>query len=122
MFALDKFRMIDRKRAAAAAKLSHANDNCRVERHAPTTAGRTALVGHWRQNAQTGRLEWHWSLEAVSDEPETPPSPPRTLRAGHTHSALNATSTVDGLNCHPTVTQLDVVRASAKATLIFARN
>jgi hypothetical protein len=30
---------------------------------APTTfpAG-TALVGHWRKNEQTGRLECHWSL------------------------------------------------------------
>jgi hypothetical protein len=34
---------------------------------APATPGRTALVGHWRKNEQTGRLEWHWSLEPVSD-------------------------------------------------------
>ena len=38
-------------------------------RLAPTTPARTALVGHWRKNEQTGRLEWHWSLEPVSDEP-----------------------------------------------------
>jgi hypothetical protein len=38
-------------------------------RHAPATPGRTALVGHWRKNEQTGRLECHWSLEPVSDDP-----------------------------------------------------
>ena len=37
-------------------------------RHAPAPPGRTALVGHWRKNEQTGRLEWHWSLEPVSDD------------------------------------------------------
>jgi hypothetical protein len=41
-----------------------------LTRHAPATPGRTALVGHWLKNGQTGRLEWHWSLEAVYDEPE----------------------------------------------------
>ena len=44
--------------------------------HSPATPGRTALVGHWRKNEQTGRLECHWSLEPVSDEPEAPPCPP----------------------------------------------
>jgi hypothetical protein len=39
-----------------------------LTRHAPVTPGRAALVGHWRKNEQTGRLEWHWSLEPVSDE------------------------------------------------------
>lgn len=75
MFARDKFRIIDRRRAEASAKLAHANDNRRAERPAPATPGLTTLVGSWRQNAQTGRLEWHWSLEAISDEPEAPPSP-----------------------------------------------
>ena len=37
-------------------------------RLAPTTPARTALVGHWRKNEQTGRLECHWSLEPVSDD------------------------------------------------------
>jgi hypothetical protein len=37
---------------------------------APATPVRTALVGHWRKNEQTGRLECHWSLEPVSDEAE----------------------------------------------------
>jgi hypothetical protein len=33
----------------------------------PARPVRTALVGHWRKNDQTGRLECHWSLEPVSD-------------------------------------------------------
>jgi hypothetical protein len=37
---------------------------------APATPVRTALVGHWRKNEQTGRLECHWSLEPASDEAE----------------------------------------------------
>ena len=38
------------------------------------TPGRTALVGHWRKNdKQTVWLEWRWSLEPVSDEPEASP-------------------------------------------------
>jgi hypothetical protein len=45
-----------------------------LTRHAPTTPGRTALVGHWRKNEQTGRLECHWSLEPVSDEAPACPS------------------------------------------------
>jgi hypothetical protein len=39
-----------------------------LPRHAPAPPGRTALVGHWRKNEQTGRLECHWSLEPVSDD------------------------------------------------------
>ena len=89
MFAIEKLRMIERKRAAAAAKLAHANDNRRVERHAPT---RTALVGRWRKNGQAGRLEWNWSLEAVADEFDVPLSRSGALRAGHTGDVLNATS------------------------------
>ena len=43
-------------------------------RLAPTTPARTALVGHWRKNdKQTVWLEWRWSLEPVSDEPEASP-------------------------------------------------
>jgi hypothetical protein len=72
MFAIDKFRMIERKRAAAAAKLAHANDNRRAARHVPAGSGRTALVGRWRKSTQTGRLEWNWSLEPVADESEVP--------------------------------------------------
>jgi hypothetical protein len=41
-----------------------------LTRHAPATPGRTALVGHWQKNEQTGRLECHWSLEPASDEAE----------------------------------------------------
>jgi hypothetical protein len=37
---------------------------------APATLVRTALVGHWRKNEQTGRLECHWSRESASDEAE----------------------------------------------------
>ncbi len=77
MFAIEKLRVMQRKRAVATAKLAPANDNCRVERHAPASPGRTALVGHWRKDERTGRLEWHWSLEALSDELEPPPSPLR---------------------------------------------
>jgi hypothetical protein len=68
MFAIDKFRMIERKRAAAAVKLAHANDNRRAARYVPAGSGRTALVGRWRTSTQTGRLEWNWSLEPVADE------------------------------------------------------
>jgi hypothetical protein len=39
-----------------------------LTRHAPATPGRTALVGRWRKNEQTGRLECHWSLEPVSGD------------------------------------------------------
>jgi hypothetical protein len=70
MFALEKFRKIDRKRVVAAARLAPANDNQCVERYARAMPGQTTLVSRWRQNAQTGRLEWNWSLEAISDEPE----------------------------------------------------
>jgi hypothetical protein len=35
---------------------------------APATPVRTALVGHWRKNEQTGRLECHWNLAPMSDE------------------------------------------------------
>jgi len=122
MFAIEKFRMIERKRAAAATKLAHANDNRRVVRHAPVTPGRTALVGRWRKNNQTCRLEWNWSLEAVSDELGAPLLPPRALRAGHTGDVLNATSGAHRPDCHPTDTQFAVVRTSVRATLIFARN
>ena len=69
MFAIDKFRMIEHKRAAAAAELAHANDNRRAARYVPAGSGRAALVGRWRKSAQTGRLEWNWSLELVADEP-----------------------------------------------------
>jgi hypothetical protein len=48
-----------------------------LTRHAPATPGRTALVGHWRKNKQTGRLEWRWSLEPVSDDPEATQCPRR---------------------------------------------
>jgi hypothetical protein len=37
---------------------------------APATPVRTALVGHWRKNEQTGRLECNWRLEPVSDQAE----------------------------------------------------
>ncbi len=119
MFAIEKLRMIERKRAAAAAKFAHANDNRGVERRAPA---RTALVGRWRKNDQTGRLEWNWSLEAVSDELDVPLSRFRALRAGHTGDVLNATFGEYAPDCHPTDTQLAVVRTSAEATLIFVRN
>jgi hypothetical protein len=69
MFAIDKFRMIERKRAAAATRLAHANDNRRAGRYVPAGSGRTALVGRWRKSTQTGRLEWNWKVEAVADEP-----------------------------------------------------
>ena len=36
-----------------------------LSRHAPAPPGRTALVGHWLKNEQTGRLECHWSLESA---------------------------------------------------------
>jgi hypothetical protein len=39
-----------------------------LTRHAPAPPRRTALVGHWLKNEQTGRLECHWSLEPVSDD------------------------------------------------------
>ena len=122
MFAIAKFRTIDRKRAGAAAKLAHVNDNHPVARLTPAVSGRTALVGRWRKHEQTGRLEWHWSIEDVSEETEAPLSPPWALRAGHTPMVLKAKSGAEGPSCHPTDTQLDVVQRSAKATLIFARN
>jgi hypothetical protein len=100
MFAIDKFRMIERKRAAAAAKLAHANDNHHVERRAPVTPCRTALVGHWRKNEQSGRLEWRWSLEPVSEEPGTTAG----RCAQDTPAVSSRTSTAGKENCHPTVT------------------
>jgi hypothetical protein len=100
MFAIDKFRIMERKRAAAAAKLAHANDNRRAERHAPVTPCRTALVGHWRMNEQSGRLEWHWSLELVADEPETPAG----RCAEDTPAGSSRASNADEEYCHPTVT------------------
>jgi hypothetical protein len=69
MFARDKFR-IERRRAAATARLAHANDNCRLARPAPVAPCRTGLVGRWRTNEQTGRLEQHWSVEALFDKRE----------------------------------------------------
>jgi hypothetical protein len=66
MFARDKFR-IERRRAVATATLAHANDNCRLARPAPAAPSRTGLVGRWRTNKQTGRLEQHWSVEALFD-------------------------------------------------------
>jgi hypothetical protein len=122
MFAIEKLRNIERKRAAVATKLAHANDNRRVVRQAPATPGRAALVGRWRKNDQTGRLEWNWSLEAVSGELDAPLLPSPALRAGHTGNVLNAMSEAYRPDCHPTDTQLAVVRSSARATLIFARN
>jgi hypothetical protein len=121
MFARNKFPMIERRRAAAAAKLAHANDNCRVAQHAPATPGQTALVGRWHQNVQTGRLEWHWSLELLGDDLAAPATPSGRC-AQDTQAALMSAEAPGGQNCHPTVTQLAVVRPSAKATLIFARN
>ena len=69
MFARDKFR-IERRRAVATARLAHANDNCRLARPAPVAPCRTGLVGRWRTNEQTGRLEQHWSVEALFDKGE----------------------------------------------------
>jgi hypothetical protein len=120
MFAIEKLLMIERKRASAAAKLAHANDNRGVERHAPATPARTALVGRWHKNEQTGRLEWHWNLELLPVDPEAPPCLPQRC-AEDTPIAPMPAAGPGGQNCHPTVTQLDVVRRSAKATLIFAR-
>jgi hypothetical protein len=114
MFAIEKLRMIERKRAIVAPKLAHANDNRRLERPAAATPGQTALVGRWRKNAHTGRLEWHWSLEAVAEETEAPRSRPRTLREGRTYNLVYATCGANGPNCHPTDTQLNVVGLSAK--------
>jgi hypothetical protein len=122
MFAINKLRMIERKRAVATAKVAHANDNRRIERPAATTRGRTALVGRWRENAHTGRLEWHWKLEAAAEETEAPRSLPRTLREGQTYNLIHATRGANGPNCHPTDTQLNACWAVGKATLIFARN
>ena len=122
MFAPEKFRIIELTRAVATAKPAPANDNRRAERHAPATPGRMALVGRWRKNGQTGRLEWHWSLEAVSDEPAAPQSPSRALHAGHTRGVLDTTPGVGRPDCHPTDTQLDVVQRSGTATLTFVRN
>jgi hypothetical protein len=74
MFAREKFRL-ERRRAVAAARLAHANDNCRrLERPAPVAPCRTGLVGRWQTNEQTGRLEQHWSVEALFDK--------RDLRTG----------------------------------------
>ena len=89
MFAIDKFRTIERKRAAAAAKLAHANDNRRAERYVPAGSGRTALVGRWRKSTQTGRLEWNWSLEPVAHEPlaDEPDVPLSGERRGRPHDA-----------------------------------
>jgi hypothetical protein len=70
MFARDKFRIIERRRAVATARLAHANDNCRLERPAPVAPCRTGLVGRWRTNEQTGRLEQHWKIEALVDKRE----------------------------------------------------
>jgi hypothetical protein len=58
----------------------------------------------------------------LPEELEAPLSSPRALRAGHTRSVLDAPSEADALHCHPTDTQLGVVRQSAIATLIFVRN
>ena len=69
MFARDKFR-IERRRAAATARLAHANDNCRLARPAPVAPCRTGLIGRWRTNEQTGRLEQHWRVEALFDKGE----------------------------------------------------
>jgi hypothetical protein len=69
MFARDKFR-IERRRAVATARLAHANDNCRLARPAPAAPCRAGLVGRWRADEQTGRLEQHWSVEALFDQRE----------------------------------------------------
>jgi hypothetical protein len=69
MFARDKFH-IERRRAVATARLAHANDNDRLARPAPAAPCRTGLVGRWRTNEQTGRLEQHWSVEALFDKRE----------------------------------------------------
>jgi hypothetical protein len=68
MFARDKFR-IERRRAVATV-LAHANDNCRLARPAPVAPRRTGLVGRWRTNERTGRLEQHWKVEAIFDKRE----------------------------------------------------
>jgi hypothetical protein len=67
MFARDKFR-IERRRAVATARLAHANDNCRLDRPARVAPCPTGLVGRWRTNEQTGRLEQRWSVEALFDK------------------------------------------------------
>ena len=88
MFALEKFRMVERKRAVTTAKLVHANDNCRGARHAPATPGRAALVGHWRKNAHTGRLEWHWSLAPIADDLSLEPSVSAATRSYESHRPI----------------------------------
>jgi hypothetical protein len=45
--------------------IAHANDNYPVERHVPGLRRQPALIGRWRQNNFTGRLECHWKLEAI---------------------------------------------------------
>jgi hypothetical protein len=96
MFAINKLRMIERKRAVATAKVAHANDNRRIERPAAATPGRTALVGRWRENAHTGRLEWHWQLEAAAEETEAPRSlPARCARDRRTTSFTRPAGQMD---------------------------
>ena len=45
-------------------KLEHANDNCPVERHVQAIRHQPTLIGRWRQNVETGRLDCHWTIEA----------------------------------------------------------
>jgi hypothetical protein len=93
MFAIEKFRRIERKRVLAAVSLAPANDNHCIGRYAQAVRGRTALVGHWRQNAQTGRLEWNWRLEVICDAPEVVRAEAGDGRTTFGPGAINNTST-----------------------------
>jgi hypothetical protein len=63
-------RQIPHRAPARRSDGPHANDNCRLARPAPVAPCRTGLVGRWRTNEQTGRLEQHWSVEALFDKRE----------------------------------------------------
>lgn len=97
--ALAKFRVIDRtingqhasRRPAA---LVASNNNVLANRPAAIRRHRPALVGYWRLDARTGRLEWHWTIERIESAPaDNPgllprPTSPVALPIGHTREVV----------------------------------
>jgi hypothetical protein len=117
--ALAKFRVIDRtlnawRVTARPADFIACNDNAPVHRTALARSLRPVLVGRWRRNVGSGRLEWHWTIEcpetASSEEPEPWPSfgGPPTLPIGHT---------VQGISCRTRGPQRLVIQTSYNSTL-----
>jgi hypothetical protein len=74
---------------AQPARLAASNDNA-VTNRAVRQAQRLVLVGRWRLNEATGRLEWHWTVDPADGARGEDFGPPQqaALPVGHTRTVV----------------------------------